>query len=212
MNLAKLIHEMTGDERIEEVLEELCREHIRRWDPGLLGEQRVDRGPDAPKKPVPHVEPHYARIRNRDKAAAYSDKSREGHDVAGWQGQADLIDPLLSEEQRGAVNAANEREWADRELAALMQLTDGGMHLCIAEDANSGKTIFSYRLAAFLASESGRALFNGRAPLVARWENRLGSRSWPRSGQDLRQELHRLVNAAAGKAGIDAEEVVQYAL
>ncbi|MFM8223867.1 MAG: hypothetical protein ACKOJF_33620, partial [Planctomycetaceae bacterium] len=126
--------------------------------------------------------------------------------------RSSLYEPLLPDEERDAVTSQSEHAVADRELTKLFSL---GRRLCLAEDANSGKTIFSHRVRAFLCSPAGQeACFQGRPGLVCRWENTAVSRHWPTDGEQLLDELAKAVEpfCPEGRVLQDAQQVVQEAL
>lgn len=81
----------------------------------------------------------------------------------------------------------DERDDPDRELLKLLAVS---RRICVTEDANAGKTVFTHRLQAFLASPiPWQAFFDGKPRLPVRWEEARGNH-WPR---DVRHDLEEAV-------------------
>jgi formylglycine-generating enzyme required for sulfatase activity len=215
--LAEAYELLTGDALKDAMLESCCRQCARDWDPRLLKEPwpAPDHLPQ-PARPRPFVEPHYAEL------FAKMDVTDSTEDVARARALATELDcttkykPFLSDEDCNAVTRETARRFALKELARLMKV---GQRICLAEDANSGKTIFSHRLRWFLASKPGRkVVFGGKPGLIVRFENRLGSQDWPKTSDELMRRLTEAVQKAARRDNRTvpdeqtAKAVVEYAL
>lgn len=208
--LDNLIDLMTGDERIEQVLNRHARQAILEWDPALLDEKRHPDKSRAPAKPVPFVELHYARLLPDQQMEDSSEQApREG-----GRGKDDLFDsmkykPILTPDELKRVTDETETSFADLEL---IRLASFGLRICLAEDANAGKTIFSHRLRYFFVSQAGRqAFFGEQPPLVLRFENAPHRLRWPEDGKHLREEILKSLQPHC-IAGTSAEDVLAYAL
>ena len=170
---------------VDAVLDRYCRERVREWEAACADTSDPD-------KLTHYVEPHYSLLQEGFSPADASSRLPRGH-ADGEQAVADPHRPVAEE--------------GDSPEVELRKLVEAGRLLCVTEDAGAGKTIFTRRLAAFLCSAEAReALFEGKPPLVARWESR-----WP---DDYPAALSRQIRPALNPqgGGVSAEQVVRTAL
>ena len=218
VSLASAYSLLTEDARIEEILRKYAEATAARWER---------------ERPEPFIEPHYARLRDEEELRDSSELLRR----VGEDKKQDSREPLLDEETRSGITLQRDRqtEIGNRELGLLFQLArdqacqglpeaapERGARLLLAEDANAGKTVFTYRLKHYFADRSAAAgsaaFFSNRPVLVHRWENRDGSRDWPHGDSPeaaermLRADLKDAVAAACEGTTVLPDEVVDYAL
>jgi len=169
-NLAQVFESLTGDARMERVIEAYCRRVCEEWDSAR----------ENPNDLSHYVEPHYALLEKGEPQGPLDSS------------QLQRLQRPEDEEPRGPKyrSVAADGDSAEDELVKLM---GASRRLCISEDAGAGKTVFTRRLQAFLASPEGKVRVLGRRPhLVARFERR--NSPWPSDFQSgLIQSLAALV-------------------
>ena len=211
-NLWQAFRQLTGDARKEAVLKAYASACVETW------ETQPERAGGRPER---FIEPHFAHVPPEHElldGQEHAARAASGEAASREAKLGDRYQPLLDEEARAAVTPETSAQVGAVELIQLLNL---GQHLCLAEDANAGKTIFTHWLKAFCAGPAGQqALFDNRPPLVFRWENRQGRVHWP-NGDDrrevesrLRQDLESAVApfCRIGNETVAAGEVVEYAL
>ena len=202
---------------LDTILASASEQGLRDWNEGPVavvepaGDKLVT-PPRRPARPPRYIEPHLGELLPEIEATdSTEDRLRHAPEKLD---RTTRYQPLLSDDERAAVTDDSQQTVADRELTKLFSL---GRRLCLAEDANSGKTIFSHRVRAFLCSAAGQnACFQGRPALVCRWENTALSRHWPTDGEQLLDELAKAVEpwcpTSKGSEPQNAQKVVAEAL
>ena len=211
-NLWQAFRQLTGDARKEAVLKAYASACVETW------ETQPERAGGRPER---FIEPHFAHVPPEHElldGQEHAARAASGEAASREAKLGDRYQPLLDKKARAAVTPETSAQVGADELIQLLNL---GQHLCLAEDANAGKTIFTHWLKAFCAGPAGQqALFDNRPPLVFRWENRQGRVHWP-NGDDrrevesrLRQDLESAVApfCRIGNETVAAGEVVEYAL
>ncbi|WP_417385639.1 SUMF1/EgtB/PvdO family nonheme iron enzyme [Gimesia sp.] len=158
-SLRTLIHQMSGDERIEHQFEKYCDTVIQEWEqltrPGL-DEAELEH----------YISPWFSR--------AINPNSTKLEDSSENQDLKNLYRPLC-----------NPTDSESTKFLSLFQMGDASQpsslksrRIVLTEDAGAGKSVFSRAIKRWLCSQEGRdALYEGQPPLVIRWER--GKHSWP---------------------------------
>ncbi|MCA9170430.1 MAG: hypothetical protein KDB23_22285, partial [Planctomycetales bacterium] len=143
--------------------------------------------------PIPYVEPHLGELLPERDARDSSEEHVEQLRTKANLDRASNYRWLTEDESvRDSIIDESQHDVAIAEMSQLIRHP----YVCVAEDANSGKTVFSKRLAAFLATKAAAdVLTAGRPLLVARWEHGPPDRSegWPLDVDELRYRLQEIV-------------------
>jgi formylglycine-generating enzyme required for sulfatase activity len=218
-SLEEAYRRLTENARLEEVLRKYASSVTEEWEC---------------KRPKPFIEPHYARLCDEVELRDSSQRLRQ----SGDEKQPGAREPLLDEDTRNGITLRPEvqTEVGNLEIGKLFQLardevdertgkaTTGahGIRLLLAEDANAGKSVFTWRLMHYFADPNQAAgtsvFYKGQPVLVHRWENREGSRDWPygdtveAAERMLRADLKHAVAGSCEGTTATPDEVVDYAL
>jgi formylglycine-generating enzyme required for sulfatase activity len=191
--LAQLIHDMTGDERIERVLTDHANTVFAEWEqiknatkysPHSLWKEQDEHRLDH------YVWPNY-RIELPETEDQRSKRMQEHKEPPA--------EPVLGED-------------TERERELLRRLIRGPKLLVVYDNAGAGKTVFSWRIRTDAASvEMRRELFEGHAPLVVRCDGK-----WQREKSKellgLRERLTQELVATLESPPENPDKIVEYAL
>jgi len=159
-NLKQVFDYLTGDARIERVLNEYCQQRVKEWEAARRDENDPDRL-------VHYVPAHYSLLKEGFQPSDASSRFGSGGNPQSGAREESEQDPYKP------VAAS----WDDEETE-LTKLLETSRLLCISEDAGAGKSIFTRRLLAFLSSPAGQAtLFDSKPCLAVRWEE--WTDEWP---------------------------------
>jgi sulfatase modifying factor 1 len=182
-SLAKCYQWLTGNARLDRVLEHYSDKQVDNWTKAWTRHNR--------QRLLYYVPPTYWIERRKEKAKKGNAGPARAQSTPNRQ-KCDLV-YLPTEEQT---------------LAKLLEL--GGSRLCIANAPGAGKTIFTRRLLAYASSPAGRdALADGKPLLAVRWEERSLDGSWP---EKFSSALGEAVLRFCKREGVTSKDVVDWAL
>ena len=162
-NLGQITAHLTGNTKYERIIEQYCQKVCNRWESWTVPPELLPS--DHPEHRLDHyIDPHYALLPKEldfDKAwmRDTSEKPEAGSDE--------------NEEQTSNHYRRVEPEEGETELVTLIRkflIHDEEQmhrHLCLTEDAGSGKSVFSLKLQQTLSSEEGRKLQQEEQPWLA---------------------------------------------
>jgi formylglycine-generating enzyme len=149
--IGDVYHQLTGNARIEGVIEEFSKKRLGKWNAQLENFHYVD--------------PYYDVLANPALAAKAEDSSAHRE----TPGEAEKVKHGLQ-----YYRLAKESDGAETWLDNLLKL---GNRICVTEDAGMGKSTFTCRLQAYLCSAAGQKFFGDKPCLAVRFEK--GHWAWP---------------------------------
>ncbi|MCA9007278.1 MAG: SUMF1/EgtB/PvdO family nonheme iron enzyme, partial [Planctomycetaceae bacterium] len=165
------------------------------------------------RKPQPYIEPHLGQLKPDQLPMESSEASVLARHKSGAVDRTTRFEWLTDDSNvRNSITDETQQQTAEAEFLKMFERSKHLRRICIAEDANAGKTVLSKRLAAFAAGVTAREqLFGGQPPLILRWENGpVGeSRPWPTEVPDSDALLNLITNFLINQ-GIDKRRGAEF--